>query len=282
MMQTHIKRIVFLGILTALCTHLLIAFTRSVSSRGIYFKALVQTAPSITPQPSLTPTPTPIPDFCIDVPVLFYHHIQPLDIAEEKGQKSLSVAPGILESHIIYLKSKGYTLVALDVIADSLTQRKSPGKTAAIILDDGYIDNYVYAYPIAKRQRVPINIAFVTGFASTYDQLSWNQVTNMATSGYIHIYNHSWTHQSLHLDNRETIFAQVTNAQSQLEKHLPNSRKIIVYPYGRTGETVQNILKEQNFELGFTDQKGITHCDFNRYELPRLRTGNFHLSVHGL
>ncbi len=229
-----------------------------------------------------TYTPTPIPDFCIDAPVLFYHHIQPFDNAEDDNQRNLTVAPGNFESHIHYLKAKGYTLVSLEKIVDSLLSRTDPGKVAAIILDDGYVNNYSYAYPIAKRNDVPINIGMVTGFASSYNQLSWGQIKIMHDSGFIHFYNHSWSHQSLHGTNTDTIFKQVTVAQEQLEKRIPGSRKIFIYPYGRTGETVINILAEQKFDAAFTDRKGTKHCLSDRYILPRLRTGNFHLSVHGL
>jgi peptidoglycan/xylan/chitin deacetylase (PgdA/CDA1 family) len=231
---------------------------------------------------TIPPTPTPLPDFCFDAPVLFYHHIQPFDKAEDDNQRMLTVAPANFEAHIRYLKSKGYELVPLEKIVDALLNRKNPGKVAAIVLDDGYTDNYLYAYPIAKRNDVPINIAMVTGFASSYNQLSWGQIKVMVDSGFVYILNHSWSHQSLHGTNSDTIFKQVTVAQEQLEKHIPGSRKIFIYPYGRTGESVINILKEQKFDAAFTDQKGIQQCLSQRYTLPRLRTGNFHLSVHGL
>ncbi len=226
--------------------------------------------------------PTELPDFCFNAPVLFYHHIQPFDKAEDDNQRNLTVAPENFEGHIRYLKQKGYTLVPLEKIVDSLLLRKNPGKVAAIILDDGYVNNYTYAFPIAKRQDVPINIAFVTGFASSYNQLSWYQVKTMVDSGFVYIYNHSWSHQSLHGTNKETIFKQVTVAQEQLKQHLDSPRKIFIYPYGRFGESVIDVLKDQEFEAAFTDRKGIEHCLSKRYELPRLRTGNFHLTVHGL
>jgi len=226
--------------------------------------------------------PTVLPDFCFDAPILFYHHIQPFENAEDDNQRNLTVAPGNFEGHIMYLKQKGYELVPLEKIVDSLLSRKNPGKVAAIILDDGYVNNYSYAYPIAKRQKVPINIGFVTGFASSYNQLSWSQVKTMVNSGSIFIYNHSWSHQSLHGTNKDTIIKQVTVAQDQLEQHLGSARKIFIYPYGRTGETVINVLKDAEFDAAFTDKKGTKHCLSERFTLPRLRTGNFPLSVHGL
>ncbi|KXK09418.1 MAG: Polysaccharide deacetylase [Microgenomates bacterium OLB23] len=103
-------------------------------------------------------------------------------------------------------------------IVDALLKKQKIGKVAAIVLDDGYVNNYSYAYPIAKRNNVHINIAMVTGFASSYNQLSWNQIQIMEKYGFIHFLNHSWSHQSLHGTNTETILKQVTVAQEQLEK----------------------------------------------------------------
>lgn len=229
--------------------------------------------------------PTEMPDFCIKAPVLFYHHIQPHDMAEQKNSKSLSVAPEIFESQIVYLKKKGYTLTPLETLVESLLHRKDPGKIAMIVMDDGYEDNFIYAFPIAKRQKVHLNVAFSTGLASKYDMLSWGEVKQMATSGYISFYNHSWSHQSLHGNDERNIEQQVLVAQNQLEKNLDKltkTYKILIYPYGRTGEMVQNVLKQHDFEAAFTDQKGMEHCLSRRYALPRLRTGNFNLTVHGL
>jgi len=60
-----------------------------------------KSADIITPFPTPTPTPTPkevpLTGFCLRVPVLMYHHIQPEDVAKTLGQASLTVDNGIFD-----------------------------------------------------------------------------------------------------------------------------------------------------------------------------------------
>src|SRR5438105_4382912 len=70
----------------------------------------------ITPTPTVTPTPTSQPSptepvytgYCLNVPVLMYHHTAPSGIAHEKGFSSLNVDSGIFDEQMGYIASHGY------------------------------------------------------------------------------------------------------------------------------------------------------------------------------
>src|SRR4030042_5222800 len=80
------------------------------------------------PLASPTPTPTPRPltfeelnalyGPCVRLPVIFYHHVQDMDAAKEKGQQNLTVSTDTFISQMQYLKDKGYVTLGTNSITD--------------------------------------------------------------------------------------------------------------------------------------------------------------------
>ena len=279
---------------------LLLGFLAGIAAFFVYRSTTVRSISGILKEKTqkhvdkvIPPEPTPT-DYCLDVPVLFYHHIQPLTIAKERWEDSLSVDPTNFERHIVYLQRQGYTLISLSALVDALHNRTKLEKSVVLMADDGYQDNYTYAYPIIKRHKVPFTIAMVTGFSGKispytkpdepkeFEFMSWTEIKKMQESGYVDFLSHSWSHQSLHQNNTKKIDEQVAVAQKQLEEHLDGIKPIFIYPYGRYGDTVISILKKYEYEAAFSTDKGTQHCLSNIYTLPRLRVGNAGPSVYGL
>ncbi|MDZ4228094.1 MAG: polysaccharide deacetylase family protein, partial [Candidatus Levybacteria bacterium] len=124
------------------------------------------TPPPLTPTPTPFPTPTPVPlvGYCLNVPVLMYHHIQPNAEAQSKGQKALSVDVGAFDLQMGYLVSSGYTVISAGQLTDALLNHTAlPQKSIVITMDDGYSDIFIYAYPILQKYNIVANLAVITG-----------------------------------------------------------------------------------------------------------------------
>lgn len=65
--------------------------------------------------------------------------------------------------------------------ASELYKNKSNEIYAAINLDDGYMDNYLYAYPVLKRYDVPATIFLTTNFIEKKHTFWWDRVFNLAS-----------------------------------------------------------------------------------------------------
>jgi peptidoglycan/xylan/chitin deacetylase (PgdA/CDA1 family) len=91
--------------------------------------------------------------------ILIYHRIAP---KEDIGfLKPLN--PKIFEKQIEYLK-QNYNIISLPELQKLIKNKCIPKeKTVIITIDDGYKDNYLYAYPIFKRYNVPATIFLSTG-----------------------------------------------------------------------------------------------------------------------
>jgi peptidoglycan/xylan/chitin deacetylase (PgdA/CDA1 family) len=91
------------------------------------------------------------------VPVLMYHHVTP-----EGGM--INVSPDNFEAQLRWLRTNGYQSLTTDQFARHLQGQAAPARSVLITFDDGYLDNWVYAYPLLKKYGFCATIFLVTSW----------------------------------------------------------------------------------------------------------------------
>lgn len=235
---------------------------------------------------SLAPSPLRTEEkmgFCLRVPVLLYHHIEPYEKAKEAGHAQLTVDSGWFEKQMQYLSENGYTtLFAQELVNALLSHQDIPGKAVVITIDDGYLDNYQYAYSIAKKYNVKLNLMISTGLVENTGYLSWGQIKEMEGSGYVGIYNHTWSHYSLGNATFDKAKQEIETADRQLLQNLDKKATIFTYPYGAFSQNAVDVLKQNGYKAAFTTTPSFWQCDGFIYRLKRNHVGNAPLSSYGL
>jgi peptidoglycan/xylan/chitin deacetylase (PgdA/CDA1 family) len=150
------------------------------------------------------------------IPVVMFH-----SIGLEKSDwnaKHLSEPLKQFEEKIFYLKKRGFHFIFWKELYDYMSGRRKI-KLPAIMLtfDDGYLDNWVFAFPILKKYgakaSIFVNPDFVDpsvelrptiediwskklteGMLSPIGFLNWNEMRFMEDSGLIDIQSHALTH----------------------------------------------------------------------------------------
>lgn len=149
------------------------------------------------------------------IPVVYYHSIGP--VAENWNRNFLTTTAEVFEEHLKYYK-KNHTIISL---SDYYNIRKgalaSPEKPLVITIDDGYLDNWIWAYPLLKKYDLKASIFvipemvnperivrpnledFMNGKAGRKDltncgYMSWDEMNLMEQSGIIDIQSHTMTH----------------------------------------------------------------------------------------
>lgn len=108
-----------------------------------------------------------------DVAIMVYHRVCP----NPEVRFTDSISPETFERHLHYL-SRNYEIISLVDLVDHVQSRESPkDRVAAITFDDGYRDNYVYAYPILKRFHAPATFFLATGYIGGGRPFWWDQVS---------------------------------------------------------------------------------------------------------
>lgn len=239
--------------------------------------------PRNTPAPTAIPTPTPVPliGYCLNVPVLFYHHVQPQSQAIDKGQIAMSVDNGMFDHQMEYLKNSGYTPITVKQLIDALiTHFPLPPKSIAVTLDDGYKDVYDYAFPVFKKYNMTANLMIATGLLGGANYMSWDNLKDMHNSGLIYVTDHTWSHYAVNNGSEEKIKYEIEIAKRQLEDNLGQIVDIFTYPYGSFNNTSVNILKQDGFVGAFSTIPGNWQCDSFIMTLHRKRIGNSSMAYY--
>src|SRR3989338_5209539 len=96
------------------------------------------------------------------VPILCYHRICPMEEVG-KDSRSLCVTPKQFERQMFLLKALGYQPTTLQELSAHLKDQKNIKKRSIVLtFDDGYEDNYTYAFPLLKKYSFPATIFLVT------------------------------------------------------------------------------------------------------------------------
>jgi peptidoglycan/xylan/chitin deacetylase (PgdA/CDA1 family) len=151
-----------------------------------------------------------------NVPIITYHSI--VDAKDDWQFRHLSCPVSTFESHLKAIRWANFHTISLQRLYGYMAKGEQiPPRSVVLTFDDGYLDNWVYAFPLLKKYgchgTIFVNPDFVdpagslrpnledvwSGQISMHDLpasgfLSWQEMRAMETSGSIDIQSHSLTH----------------------------------------------------------------------------------------
>jgi len=146
------------------------------------------------------------------VPVFMFHTV---GVPNKKWKWNYLTTPyDVFEDELIYLKKHGYNTIHLAELEEYIKfDAKIPDKSVILTFDDGYVDNYIFAYPLLKKYgfkgTIFVNPDFVDQRGLVRDRLdenlnvikqettgflSWEEMRIMEADGTIDIQSHALTH----------------------------------------------------------------------------------------
>jgi peptidoglycan/xylan/chitin deacetylase (PgdA/CDA1 family) len=106
--------------------------------------------------------------------IFMYHRVLPKEQMKEVDipiQPGMYVSPKSLRLHISYLKTH-FSLISLTELVRRLQDSEDISRCVVLTFDDGWLDNYLYAFPILQEFKVPATIFLTSGFIGT-TRLFW-------------------------------------------------------------------------------------------------------------
>ena len=86
----------------------------------------------------------------VAIPIILYHSI----LKREKITDRYAVTPNQLENDLVYIRDNGYTTITMsDLIGYVHGNGTLPEKPIIITFDDGFLNTYIYAYPLLKNMK---------------------------------------------------------------------------------------------------------------------------------
>lgn len=207
------------------------------------------------------------------LPVLLYHNVTDFYSPVNKGD---NISPMTLESHFKILKDFGFNTISFKEYYDYRTNGTPlPDNPIIISFDDGYLSNYLIAFPMLKKYGFKATIFTVTkaSFDSAYcnyRHFNWEQAKEMQQSGYIDIESHSYSHFIHSKDTEEENAKEIKTSYFDIEKSIGKAPFAYAYPSGKfTGET-QKKAEETGYKIQVIVRGGINDDSTPLNELMRL------------
>ena len=150
------------------------------------------------------------------VPVVMYHSVGPL--LTDWAANYLTTPVEAFEDQMQALADEGWTAIPLRRLYEHMAEGADlPPKPVVLTFDDGYLDNWVYMYPIIKKFGHRAVIWMTTDFVDPpaearptledvwegkveagdlcgHGYLSWEEMRTMTMSGLVEIQSHATTH----------------------------------------------------------------------------------------
>jgi len=208
------------------------------------------------------------------VAILGYHSILPKE--NNTSGDNLIVDAEKFEKELKLLKKLGYDTMTLDEFycwKNGECEKKH--KSVLITFDDGYQNNYDYAFELLKKYDMNAVVFCVGIFSEKNNDIHMNLETiEKAKEEYpnIEFASHSY---DLHFHSDKTYEQVNEDAQKMLKIIASN---YYAYPYGDYNESYIKALKDNDYKMAFTFGPDKEHrkadIDDDNYTMPRLNISN--------
>ncbi len=228
----------------------------------------------------------------IHLPILMYHSI--LKDPGRAGKYVLS--PDVLEQDLEYLKAAGYQTVTIGDLLDYVDNGAPlPTKPVMITFDDGYYNNYTYAYPILKERSMRAVISIIGKQTALYSEngqenpywshLKTDHLREMADV--FEVQNHSWDlhaygHRRGCIRERgedQLAYRAFLEHDTQQTQQLLTDAGLPVpicytYPFGSLSTESENVLRGMGFRCTLGCGEGINRITRDPECLYRMKRYN--------
>lgn len=226
----------------------------------------------------------------VRLPIIMYH-----SILKDKAQAGKFVlSPVALAADLDYLSAHGYeTIQVRDLVryADGLADL--PPKPIMLTFDDGFFNNYQYAYPLLKERGMKAVISVIgteierfteSGQENTYwSYLTADRLREMQQDGVFEIQNHSYDlHENearrgclrMRGENlksyRALLLADTERVQTFLSRHDLPLPTAYAYPFGMYSRETEEIIQSLGFLCTMTHEEKINTIRRDQESLYRL------------
>jgi peptidoglycan/xylan/chitin deacetylase (PgdA/CDA1 family) len=118
-----------------------------------------------------------------------------------------------------------------------------------------------------------IGVAFPQEIPSKYRPCSWNELREMADSGWMEIGSHTATHPILSTITDEESWDELTRSRSEIEEGIGRSVKSFCYPNGMPGDYRPSQVEQverAGYACSVVAEFGMVRRGSDRYRLPRI------------
>ena len=139
-----------------------------------------------------------------------------------------------------------------------------------LTIDDSFLSFYKVAWPFLKKNKIPFILFVNTKEVGSFNYMNWQQIKEIAKEEFVHIGNHSHSHEYLVDKSPNEIVNDIKKSISILKDKTGYSTKFFSYPFGEYSLAFKKIVSELGFKYAFGQHSGVITKDIDSLELPRF------------
>lgn len=217
----------------------------------------------------------------VEVPIIMYHSM----LKEAARTGPYVVTPDSFESDLQYLTENGYTTIVMQDLIDYVYDNQPlPPKPVMLTFDDGFYNNYLYAFPLLKKYNCKMVLSPIGRYTDQYSEekddhanysyVTWDQINEMRRSGLVEIQNHSYdmhasdkSHRKGALraagesveQYRQALTNDVMKMQRRVEEMTGYTPTTFTYPFGAVSREALPVLQELGFKATLICESRVNH-----------------------
>lgn len=210
--------------------------------------------------------------------IVYFHSIHP--------DHPLATTPDDFREMMKICASAKKQFVTVAQVGQLQQDRQPLEEMCAISFDDGYVDNYDYAFPILRELKLPATFFVVAGMIDNglstpsrpiyqgLTMLSKAQVREMSDNG-MEIGSHTWSHCAFQNATREQIRSELDRSKKCLEDVIGKEIDSFCYPNGELPEQMgrdelADLLRQLGYKWAVTTQWDTVTDASQSFYLPRM------------
>lgn len=202
-------------------------------------------------------------------PVLMYHRVD-VSAPPDHVSRALTVSPAQFAAELQYLQANGIRTIGISDLERALAEGTPIGRAVLITFDDGYGDQFRYAFPILERYGDQATFFVNTGSVGTSRHLTWPEIELMRAAG-MSIECHGVDHSDLSLLDAPRQRYEIDDCVQSLRRRLHADVSAYAYPSGAFDAETIALEEQAGLHLGFTTDPSFRTSGDSPYQLTRLR-----------
>ncbi len=190
----------------------------------------------------------------IQIPILVYHVVRPSYPSDSAAVRALALTPETFDAEMLYLKNAGYHIVQFSDLESYFAHHTTlPSKPVILSFDDGWHDQFVYAFPILQKYGYTATFFIFTNAVGHTGFLTWDNLHTLIAAG-MTIGAHTRSHTYFtHILSTTTLWSEIDGSRKLLQKELGTPINEFAYPFGQYNSNIVSLVQAAGFKAARGD-----------------------------
>ena len=263
------RKILVVGIIAALIALIIIFYPKkSVAPKNTVLVSSASVAPTVSSQ-VLADLKWPS-NRTVSVRILMYHHVGPLPADADDIRKGLTVSTENFDKQLEQIKNSGFRVATMAGLYEAVAKGEDTSKTIVLTFDDGYDDNFSYAWEAMKKYDFVGTFFIISGKIGQAEYMTEGQIKELAAAGN-EIGSHTVTHPSLEKLSSGKLETELVDSKAALEKLTGRAVISLCYPAGKFSDVVEKAVEQAGYKTAVTTAAWKPFSTDKPFEVPRQR-----------